>query len=381
MMRGWYPRLIVAVVLIFRLFPADAAIVDVSPQPSRANAGVTSATLNIVWQVQRVDQPNTSANVVSQSGQFLLGGSVVQTVSRPLSRVFPGNATGNEIATFSEAVNVPRSILVEAARSGQSLTYQRSFTDGTGASAGSVTVAVVGSAGGEFAITRIELKFEGDSRVRVLPGDETIRALAEINFGGSGILRGVWEIAGPASTTGEPLFRPLTIVRRNLAGGDRVIISSPQLPTDTQGLHVVRLRIEEPALDFVIPVLRYFVTAPESEAAPPPPTPVQLQAPAGGAVLAPDSEFTWEPLPGAQAYMLQFYPAEGPAEPTAPPVAAVLVPGERQSTVLEALTWQRLEYGTRYRWRIRAMAEDGSLAGLSGWREILTPARGAAGRE
>lgn len=376
-MCNWFSRLMVGSVLIFGIFSVQAAIVDVSPQPARLNTGLNAATLNVVWQVQRNDQPNVSSNVISQNGLFLLGGTVVGTVSRTLSRVYPGNATGIEIATFSETVSVPRSIAVEAARTGQPLTYQRTFSDASGiSSTGSVALAVVGSAGGEFAITRIDLKFDDDSRVRVLPGNEDLRALAEINFTGSGILQAVWEIAGPTSTSGEPLFRPLTIVRRNLAGGDRSIISSPQLPTDSQGLYVVRLRLQEPDLDFVIPILRYFVTAPEAAPAGAPPAPVSLQSPANDALLGMDTEFRWQSLPQSRAYMLQFYPAAGPAEPHAPPVAAVLVPGDRQSTVLEPLTWQRLESGTRYRWRIRALAEDGSVAGLSGWREILTPSQG-----
>ncbi|MDZ7736092.1 MAG: hypothetical protein U5P41_08305 [Gammaproteobacteria bacterium] len=374
---NWLPRLVTVVALLTGPLSVNAAIVNVSPAPARTSTSLNagSATVNVTWQVQRVAQPNVGANVVSQNGRFLIGGRVVDTVNRSLSRVFPGSPSGTEFATFTETVSVSRSLVVEAARRDQLLTFQRAFDDGTGSSSGEIVVAISGGAGGDFALTRIDLKFEDESRVRVLPGDESVRALAEINFTGSGILRAVWEIAGPASTAGEPIFRPLTIVRRNLAGGDRIIITSPQLPTDSQGLHVIRLRIEEPAADFALPILRYFVTESAAAADPVPPSSVQLQSPTSGALLALDSEFTWQPLPDGRAYMLQFYPAGGPDEPEAPPLAAVLVPGDSHSTTVEPLTWRRFETGSRYRWRVRALGEDGSLIGLSGWREILTPAR------
>ncbi len=355
----------------------DAAVINVSPTPARTSTSLNtgSETINITWQVQR-SVPNTlPATVVSQQGRFLIGGRVVRTVNRPLSRNLPGTTAPTQSTTFNETVGVPRSLAVEAARRDQPLAFQRSFSDGSGSSNGNIVVAITGSAGGAFALTRMDLTFEDESRVRVLPGNESVRAVAEINFTGSGILRAIWEIAGPASTAGEPLFRPLTMVRRDLAGGDRSIITSPPLPTDSQGLYIVRLRVEEPDPDFAIPLLRYFVTAPEAEAAEAPLPPVQLESPASGALLALDSEFSWRPLPRSHAYMLQFYPAEGPDEPEAPPLASVLVPGDRHSTALEPLTWRRFETGSRYRWRVRALGENGSLIGLSGWREILTPAR------
>lgn len=365
-------------VLLVGPMSVSAAVVNVSPTPARTSTSISTAasTINITWQVQRTVPNSLPVTISSQQGQFLLGGSVIRTVNRPLSRNLPGTLAATQSTTLNETVSIPRSLVVEAARRDQQLIFQRSFNDGAGSSSGSIVVAITGSAGGDFALTRIDLKFEDESRVRVLPGDDSVRAQAEINFTGSGILRAVWEIAGPASTAGEPLFRPLTIIRRNLAGGDRFIITSPQLPTDSQGLHVVRLRIEEPAADFALPILRYFVTESAAAADPVPPSSVQLQSPASGALLALDSEFSWQPMPQSRTYMLQFYPADGPAEPEAPPLAAVLVPGDSHSTTVEPLTWRRLETGSRYRWRVRALGEDGSVIGLSDWREILTPARG-----
>lgn len=377
MIDRWCIGLLGVMSLLVTSLSVNAAVINVTPTPARTSTSINapSAVINITWQVQRTVPNSLPVTISSQQGRFILGGNVVRTVNRPLSRNLPGTLAATQSATLNETVSVPRSLVVEAARRDQQLLYQRTFNDGAGSSNGSIVVAITGSAGGAFALTRIDLKFEDDSRVRVLPGDENVRALAEINFTGSGILRAVWEIAGPGSTAGEPLFRPLTIVRRNLAGGDRIIITSPQLPTDSQGLHVLRLRIEEPEADFTLPILRYFVTAPAAEAAAVPPESVVLQSPENGALLALDSEFSWQPLAGSKAYMLQFYPAEGPADPDAPPLAAVLVPGERHSTTVEPLTWRRFETGSRYRWRVRALGEDGSLIGRSDWREILTPTR------
>lgn len=378
MKTGW-KRCLIPMWLLVALLPGvlHAMIVEVTPIPPVANVTVAGAsTVNINWRIQREAAPNTPATVISPFGEFQLNGTVVATENRTLSRVFPGVLTGSEFGTFNESVTIPRSVITRAARSGETLTYTRTFDDGDGASSGTVTLALVGGVGGVFSIMRLELKFEDESRVKVVPGDERLQAIAEINFSGSGILQAVWEIAGPTSTAGEPLFRPLTLVRRSLAGSDRIIIHSPQLPTDSEGLYVIRLRIEEPRTGFELPVLHYVVTAAEAAIDAIPLTTVTLTTPADRDLLRADTLFGWAPIPEARAYMLEFYPAEEPDVPAEPPLTGVLVPGASTEARLESLTLTYLEAGMRYRWRVRAIGEGGMPLGNSDWREILVPGGG-----
>jgi len=100
---------------------------------------------------------------------------------------------------------------------------------------------------------------------------------AELSYTGSGILRGVWEIAEPSSTSGTPIFHPLTHERKFLGQIGQVTVYSPQLPSNMTGLYMVRFRITDPATAFTSPIIRYFVTAGKGA---PKPSKLQLISPA-----------------------------------------------------------------------------------------------------
>jgi len=141
--------------------------------------------------------------------------------------------------------------------------------------------------GGTFALERVDLKFAGGEKVRVLAAGQDVRAEAEITFAGSGQLVGAWEIAEPVSTAGAPQFRTLELVSRLLGVGRREVLSSPLLPSVVPGTYLLRLKITTPAPEAVgaALALRYFVGAASGE-------------PAGGAGI-PESLSVREPAPGA----------------------------------------------------------------------------------
>jgi hypothetical protein len=301
--------------------------------------------------------------------------------------------TGAVTVSLSESLLVPRTVILRARRLGfASITYSRTFQDGGQTFAtNAVVLALTGSSAGGFSISRVALRFDDDAPVRVLSIGEPLRAYAEINFTGTGLFKAVWELADPTGTTGGLVFRPLRIVRQYLTAGRRATLWSPDLPTRVSGLHLLRLRITEPAPAFDDPIIRYFVTPDFVEEAPQPVVTMRLTSPRQMGSLAPDTRFAWELVAGAHAYQLELFaappvgaveppdtdlygtPVAEPEEPVGETVAGVLVPGDVTATTLAAISREHLQSGRRYRWRVRAIGEQGTFIGASPVRELYVP--------
>jgi len=197
----------------------------------------------------------------------------------------------------------------------------------------------------------------------------------------------VWEIADPSSTLGTPVFRPLTLVRQQLAAGGRVTLHSPALPTNRLGLYLLRLRITDPQLPYETPMIRYFVM---NEAdMPRPPAPMNQTAPDDNSNVGPQTQFGWTAMDSAKVYQLEVYsmPAasvgdglpdlgggsdaeKNAAKISGPPLTGMVVPAERTRTVLSALTLGHLRTGESYLWRVLALDDQGRVVGASPLRRL-----------
>jgi len=229
---------------------------------------------------------------------------------------------------------------------------------------------------------------------KVFNKGEKPRVKAQLSYTGSGMLRGVWEIALPSSTAGTPAFYQQTYVQRFLSQLGKVTIKSPRLPANMTGLYMVRFRITDPQPSFntPTPVIRYFINARKQARKP---TPLDLIAPAHGSVISGKTKFSWQGLPGASAYLLEiFNPAAAnpgqPAENTTekgvssllvpeggisgrPPVAGMVIPAKANQTTLSQLARTHLKTGRRYLWRVQAIAASGGIIGESPLRSIRMP--------
>ena len=379
-------------VVILGLIPMGswADVNSVVPTPTVANVQITRATsVTIRWRVLRFNFGGLPADTVfSTRGTFLAGGTTLGTVERVLSQSRPAiPGTVGEFVNFTETVLVPRNVVFRATKLGiPTVTYSRIFTDSDKANPGSVNLAVVGSGSAAFGVSRISLTFEDHSRVQVLQSGKPLQAIAEINFSGSGLLKAVWEVADSITTSGNPIFRTLRIVRRNLAGVGRVKLTSPALPTTTDGLYLVRFRVTDLATGFETPVLRYYVTP--RPAADTPKESMRLRTPRRNARVDGETRFSWQPVAGALAYQLEVYPVErtgaaalpgterhaellvSPDDPARRPITGVVLPGNKTSTGLRSISLEHLEKGRRYRWRVMAIGKDGTVIGESALRDI-----------
>jgi hypothetical protein len=362
------------------------AVVITSPSDISVPYG-GSVTLALQWTVTGAP----GGSLTSNSGQFRIPigrVTVLGTVQTVLNQTVDGRIGS---ATLTEMLTVPRDVAIRAIQLGSNeFEYRRTFMQSNGQSqSGSARIVVVSSTAAGFSISRLALSFDNDAPVRVVERKQALRANAEVTFNGSGMLQAVWEIADPASTSGEPIFRPLSLVRQHLVGSDNETVTSPALPTDTVGLYLLRLRITDPLLGFDIPVIRYFVTDQHTRGRLPP-APLGLVTPPNQSLLAPETTFVWEPIPGARAYQLELYakarttgdtlPDLGSSMDVAPstlpltlPVTGMLVPGARTRTTLSDTARGHLISGQRYLWRVLAIGNDGNIVGESAVRELRMP--------
>jgi hypothetical protein len=325
---------------------------------------------------------------VTDPGQDTVFGTITRTVSRT---VVPGGT-----AFISETVQIPRSVIqvMQRARdvNGQLFTsfiLVRNFTDNTNTVTAAVNLYLTGGAGSLLEIDRLALSFDDLSTERVVRKEDALKALVDIRFSGSGQLRGVWELATPASTIGEPVFSALRLVRQSLVGNQDTRIKSPLLPTDREGVYLVRFLVTEPDTGFDPVYIRYAVTT--AGASERPRTDVHALAPGKGALITAETAFEWHTDAQPRAWKLEIYPKPAAdaldqlpdlgtaAESVAvsrvdgPPLTGMLLPGDARTTVLSKLVWKRLESGRGYWWRLRAIGDDGSVIGESPLVEFRSP--------
>ena len=381
--------------------PAHATVSSVSANPAVQRAALDqSSSASIVWSV--IDSTFVSGtqtvSATSAAGNFRdvcsTSGTVLGTISTTLTAskiVTNPSATVNTAFVFSESILIPANVVYRAHKLGlSSFVYERTFTPAGASPTACVTLNISSSAAGVFNVSRMALSFDNGTAARVIGRKESLRANAEVNFNGSGLLQAVWEIAGPASTAGEPFYRPIQTVRQYLVGGEKQVLQSPILPTDSTGLYLVRLRVTDPAIPFDAPVIRYFV-ADERTGARVPALSLSLVTPPHQTLFAPDTTFVWEAIRGARAYQLELYAkprapgdtlpdlggdtatAPPPALPPTPPVTGLLVPGTQTRTPLSATARAHLVSGQSYLWRVLAIGGDGSIVGESPIRELRMP--------
>jgi hypothetical protein len=236
------------------LWPTALPALVSAPQVSPAQVNVAinrSARIQVRWTLNADTGPQVSSPqgvLEDATGRRYL--TVPRLLSAGIaSALSPAGALQAQTVRFAEGVSIPAAVLAEAIAGGVNrLFYRRTFTDGSGSSLTiSLPVNITGAGAAGFAVNYIGLRFDDDSVRRLAAPRSPLRARAVIRFSGTGQLRAVWEVADPSSASGSPVFRPLRVVRRPLFGGRAVTVESPPLPTDRKGLHLVRLRVLEPA--------------------------------------------------------------------------------------------------------------------------------------
>lgn len=370
---------------------AEAAVtVTATPQNQTVPLGQSSSR-SLVWNITDTCASTTST-VTSANGTFrdVCGSAnILATSNSSLTSSKPVTfGVGNH--SIPESVLVPADASFKAQKLGlQQFVYQRTFTGAMSSTGfGCLTLNITSSSAAGFNVSREALSFDNGAPVRVLERKQPLRANAEINYNGSGMLQAQWEIADPASSSGQPIFRSIATVRQYLVGSETQTISSPALPTEIAGLYLARLRITDPAASFDTPVIRYFVTDPQTGTVRPPVS-LGLVTPPNKVLLTGDTTFAWDAIPGARAYQLEIYAkprtagdtlpdlgssnAAAPVLPPTPPVTGMLIAGNQTRATLSDSVRVHLTSGQNYLWRVLAIGTDSNVIGESAVREVRMP--------
>jgi hypothetical protein len=234
---------------------ANAAITSVTASPTTAHTALTSATsLPVGWSAAT----DVGGSVWSAQGVFRTAtGEALGTINQPLNQTVSGAGT----AVFSETIVVPVEVVNRAHQLGlSSLRYERRFKDSGLAATGAVVLRITSAPAAGFGISRVTLTFDDNKALTIVNRGAKLTARAEVAATGAGILKGVWEVAGPNPETAKPPYLILGAVHQALTGRDPTILTSPALPTGAVGTYRLRLRLSEPASGFEMPVVHYFVS-------------------------------------------------------------------------------------------------------------------------
>ncbi|WP_343563900.1 hypothetical protein [Kiloniella sp. b19] len=346
---------------------AHATVNSVTSTPSPIVLQVQgSNSVSVIWRVNRTNanstgSPTTTEIVSSNSATLIIGGSVVETLAGTISQAsttLPGAVTTvifQETLTFNAAV--VRQILNAAPGT---VVVQRLFSDTQG---GPVTAqaAVTPGAGnaGPLSVTRVDLKFENNSRTAIARKGDVLRAVAELNFRSSGLLNAEWRIVDPTASQGSARGRILEVVRRPLvsSGQGRNRIFSPPLPTSRNGLYLLTFFVETEDASVELPILRYVVLeGSRGEVT----RDIETFTPTAEALITPDTVFNWEAVEDAAVYRISLF-RDGEKNR----ISAREVTGQQIRMSLQDFSLEGLVSGQRYEWVLSAYDRNGNLIGAS----------------
>lgn len=369
------------------------ANVSVTPPPQTIvlDPRASAATLPFTWTTTNQCIGANPAPINVSSSQYVIknaAGAPLQSVSNVISR--PGLTFGTAI--FTETLTIPPSAFLAAADSGSNgVVVERTFTDGVVSRTASARVFFGTASGAPFSITRLALRYDDGSRVKIIPENGQLRLIADINFNGAGLLQAQWEVAGPTAPGGVPFFRPMQLVRQYLVGSQYVSLTSPLLPSGVDGMYFVRLAIQDPTGLTEVPLLRYFVGEYTEETAVALrrdlPETIRALAPGAGVAAEPGLRFAWTPVERAATYQVEIYRLEALDDKFVPsdqpeihsslvvrgrPATGMAVPSDQTSAEMSQLVRDYLQPGS-YWWRVVANDKDGAVIAAGPLRRIAVP--------
>jgi hypothetical protein len=226
------------------------------------------------------------------------------------------------------------------------------------------TLAVTTGALSELHIQRLQIYFDNNrAEITVDKNDMPPRLFARLDYVGSGLLRGYWEVDG----------RVHSHVQQTLVYGTNLILEAapvPPLPTYAGGSHRVRLVITEPVQAITLPVAIYYVAeSPEKVF-----LPIGLFIPADRQVLADNqTPFSWEMQSKAAAYLVEFFDHQ-----EGRPIFSAYTRKAQYS--LADHVWGRVFADKRrYFWRVTGFAADNQVINQSRL-QVFHVQESAAGR-
>lgn len=396
-MKNFNHLMCITLICLFSL-SSRAEITNVTVSPTVLNVDINSgATTNVVWTVTLSEN-----NAISREGEFLASNSIFtfDTVNQALSVIAPTNTT-------PQPVRVNESLAISASQAQawwssniRQLNYRRAFSEGAesrGVSA-MLTINLVDGTpppnqttqrglrglrvlSDGLRIDRIELSFLDHSSVLFVEQNSSLKAKLKVNYQGFGILRGYWQVANSAIANGEPQFRNLSLINKQLPATQQTEILSPVLPTNNFGRYYLRFCVTKVGSiqlpqnlnrtcpsETISTVVGYQVL-PEKQM-----TPLIQGIKPDTHFVNKESTFSWPKVPDTQVYQLQILKKkEGNFMQTNNSltieelifVKGMLLPPSINKTVLSNYVIHSLKRDKTYYWRISSYDSEGKLLAQS----------------
>lgn len=359
-----------------------ADINSVTSTPSSFNIALTgSSAVNVKWRVNRTETVATTATartVSSPASLLQINGLTVASLAGAISQTSTLAVPASETVVFNETLALNMALARRIADSpAGSVSIVRVFTDSQTSATGRAKVFSKSENSGALEVRRIDLAFENKARTDVVYKDESIRAIVDLNFSGSGILRGEWRLIDPSTSLAGTDGRVVQIIQKSLisSGKGRTRIISPPLPTNINGLYFVTFFIHNTNTALEMPILRYFVLDNQASSLTTEPLKIEVLSPIKGnsltlntIFLTQNTNFSWLPVQGAQAYQVELFNKDDDVA-----ITGKLVQATELTLSLSALSLQRLYSGYEYNWQVRAFDAAGTIIGQSALQTLIMP--------
>jgi len=346
------------------LLAAPAFAVDsVAPTPSTIVIPETgNAQITIRWRVSlssSVLPGDTSVTINGAVGTLLVDATPVPLPNSAVSRTVIYSPPGLQTFTVIDRIRIDRTT-AQLIANGSTATFSRVFSDTETIGTATGLVALDTGPNSALGFRQFDLTFDDASRYRSVAQSEALQARLSISSSGRGTMRGVWEVAGPDNQT---LFRGVGRATQPLVGNQRVVLESPELPTDRPGIYRVRFvpdgRLSPTAEDIAAPI-SYVVARPADV------TSVGLISPQPDGFLSTNQRFAWNAVDGAVGYRLEFLNPNAAGAATR--LAAIDI--VTTSTTISPVTMARLVAETGVTWRVTAFDAEGTPIARSAQRGL-----------
>ena len=286
----------------------------------------------------------------SSRGEFRVGGSVAGYRNTGLTL-----NVRNGKARSSESISIPASVIKRAEQLNTTqIIYNRYFKSKSVLGRATCTFTLT-AGGGSFRMTGMRLYFDNNRpRIVVARSSRDLSASVDINYTGTGLLKGYWEVDG----------RILQRVQKNIRFGKTITLTTPNvppLPTYAEGSHRIRFVITSPDQRIPFPVAIYNVVEKEESSR----MIIALSAPENRETLSlPELNFSWQQRKKSVTYLISFFDIESKEQKDDEPLFTAYTK-ENSYTIPPKIADTVFTSGGRYEWMVLGIDEDGTITSES----------------
>ena len=330
----------------FTVESGETTIRVLPPRQQVSRQGVVASVITYEYMGTAVQD-----RLYSSRGEFTVGGAVAGYVNKGLTL-----NVRNGKARSSESITVPASVIRRAEQMNTTqITFNRSFKSKSVLGRASCTLTLT-AGGGKFRLTGMRLFFDNNRpRIVVARSSRDLKASVEINYTGTGLFKGYWEVDG----------RLIQRVQKNIRFGKQITLTTPDvppLPTYAEGSHRIRFVVTSPKQVIPFPVAFYDVVDKEKSNR----TVISLNTPKNRETVAySELQFSWQQRAKSQNYLISFFDMESKEQKDDEPFFSAYT--KTNNYLLPAKIKASLfKIGGRYEWMVLGIDSDGKVISESG---------------